>query len=576
MLGVLEVEPAVARVGRAVAAGPGRHDAVEHVDAAPDRLDDVVGRADSHEVARLVARQMRLRRLDHPQHDVLRLPDGEAADRVTLEVERHELARALDAQALDGAPLNDAEQRPPRLLTEGDAAALGPPQAQTHRLLYEVVGGRQPHALVKLHLDVGAEQALDLDRPFRGEHMRRAVDVRLEGDPALVELAQGRERHDLEAARVRQDRERPVHERVQAPEPRDALGSRAQHEVVSVAEDDVGTQRLHLLRVHGLDRRGGADGHERRGADYSARHADLAAARRSVRARHIESEAFGHRSALERRRLACNLARALPFVACGRAGPRNEEDVVASSSDDRVVYAPIDVLKPAAEDLFIVDSGPLRIMGLPLPVRMTVIRLANGDVLMHSPTRFDARLKAEIEAIGPIRHLVAPNIAHWSFLQDWQRECPQATTWAAPGLRQRSQVKASGVRLDRDLPDASPPEWAGDIDQAIIPGAAGFREVAFFHRPSRTLVLTDLIVNLEPGKLPLAARAFAWATGTLAPDGKAPAYLRLVVKRRRAAARTAVGELVALAPGRGIFSHGLWFDRDGAAQLRRSLSWLLD
>jgi hypothetical protein len=50
--------------------------------------------------------------------------------------------------------------------------------------------------------------------------------------------------------------------------------------------------------------------------------------------------------------------------------------------------------------------------------------------------------------------------------------------------------------------------------------------VTFFHRLSRTLLLTDLVVNLEAGKLPLHARAFAWATGVLAPDGKAPAYLR--------------------------------------------------
>jgi hypothetical protein len=249
---------------------------------------------------------------------------------------------------------------------------------------------------------------------------------------------------------------------------------------------------------------------------------------------------------------------------------------VASVSDDRVTYAPLDVPKPVADGVFIVDSGPLRIMGLPLPVRMTVIRLANGDVLLHSPTRFDARLKAEIEATGPIRHLVAPNVAHWSFLKAWQRECPEAMTWAAPGLRKRSQVKASGVRLDRDLPDRSPPEWAGEIEQVIVPGAAGFREVAFFHRPSRTLVLTDLVVNLEADKLPLPARAFAWATGTLAPEGRAPAYLRLIVKRRRAAARTAAGELVAFAPERVIFAHGRWFDRDGTAQLRRSLAWLLD
>jgi hypothetical protein len=244
-------------------------------------------------------------------------------------------------------------------------------------------------------------------------------------------------------------------------------------------------------------------------------------------------------------------------------------------SDDRVIYAPVDVLKPVADGIFIVDSGPLRIMGLPLPVRMTVVRLASGDVLLHSPTRYDARLRDQIQAVGPIRHLVAPNVAHWSFLKDWQRECPDAVTWAAPGLRERSQVKASGVRLDHDLPERSPPEWAGDIEQAIVPGAAGFREVAFFHRPSRTLILTDLVVNLEAEKLPLAARAFAWATGTLAPNGRAPAYLRLIVKRRGAAAKTAASELVALAPERVIFAHGRWFDRDGTAQLRRSLAWLL-
>src|SRR5215216_2898504 len=87
----------------------------------------------------------------------------------------------------------------------------------------------------------------------------------------------------------------------------------------------------------------------------------------------------------------------------------------------------------------------------------------------------------------------------------------------APGLRERANVKASDVRLDRDLPAGSPPEWAQDLEQAVIPGAAGFREVTFFHRPSRTLVLTDLVVNLEAGKLPLHARAFAWATGVLAP-----------------------------------------------------------
>src|SRR5215204_3806270 len=126
---------------------------------------------------------------------------------------------------------------------------------------------------------------------------------------------------------------------------------------------------------------------------------------------------------------------------------------MALFSADDITYPPLDVPKPVADGIWIVDSGPLRVFGLlGLPIRMAVLRLSSGDMLMHSPTRFDARLKAEIEAHGPILHLVAPNIAHWSFLAEWQRQCPDAVTWAAPGLRERANVKASGVRLDRDLP----------------------------------------------------------------------------------------------------------------------------
>src|SRR3712207_902440 len=118
-----------------------------------------------------------------------------------------------------------------------------------------------------------------------------------------------------------------------------------------------------------------------------------------------------------------------------------------------VTYPPLDVLKPVAENLWIVDSGPQEAMGLSLPVRMTVIRMGNGDVWLHSPTRYNAELRREIETLGPIRHLVAPNIAHWTHLKEWQGGCPAAKTSAAPNLRQRPQVRKAGIRLDRDLMD---------------------------------------------------------------------------------------------------------------------------
>jgi hypothetical protein len=240
-----------------------------------------------------------------------------------------------------------------------------------------------------------------------------------------------------------------------------------------------------------------------------------------------------------------------------------------------VTYPPLDTLKPVAENVWVVDSGPIHVAGLVLPIRMTVIRLVSGGMWLHSPTRFDETLRREIEAIGPIQHLVAPSLAHWTFVKDWQEHCPGAKTSAAPNLRQRTQVQAAGVRLDRDLGDVPPSDWAGEIGQVVVPGGFGFREVAFLHRPTRTLVLTDIVQNLEADKLPLGTRLFATATGVLAPNGKAPAYLRLIVRLRRREAAAAVSGLIAEFPERVIFSHGRWFDRNGAAELRRAFAWLV-
>jgi hypothetical protein len=243
---------------------------------------------------------------------------------------------------------------------------------------------------------------------------------------------------------------------------------------------------------------------------------------------------------------------------------------------DNLVYPPLDTLKPVAQGLWIVDSGPHHAMGLAVPVRMTVIRLKTGETWLHSPTRYDERLRREIERVGPIRHLVAPNIAHWTFVKDWQEKCPGAVTWAAPGLRQRSQVKSSGVVFQHDLGPSSPSDWTDDIEQQVVPGGFGVNEVAFLHRATRTLVLTDLIENFEAEKLPALMRPLVRLAGAMAPDGKAPAHLRFAINRKRQAAAEAARRLLDWQPERVIFAHGRWFETDGAAQLRRSFRWLLD
>lgn len=240
-----------------------------------------------------------------------------------------------------------------------------------------------------------------------------------------------------------------------------------------------------------------------------------------------------------------------------------------------VTYPPMDTLKPVAPDLWIVDSGPLRAMGIPLPVRMTVIRLQDGGLLLHSPTRFTGDLQRELAGLGPVRHLVAPNSAHWTMVQDWQQRVGNATTWAAPGLRDRRGVKRAGLRLDRDLDGQAAADWPDELEQIDMPGIGGFHEICLFHKPSHSLILTDLIQNLERSKMPVLLRPLLRLAGNDAPNGRAPAYLRAVVKAKGQPARDAALRLQALRPERVIFAHGAWFDADAAARLAASLDWLL-
>jgi len=240
-----------------------------------------------------------------------------------------------------------------------------------------------------------------------------------------------------------------------------------------------------------------------------------------------------------------------------------------------ITYQPVDVPKAVGEDIWIVDSGPIHVAGLRLPVRMTVIRLADGALLLHSPTSYSPVLLQALQAFGPVRHLLAPSMAHWQFVADWQQACPEATVWAAPGLATRGQVRSSPLRIDRELTPNLAEPWGEAVEVTYVPGGGGFCEAALFHRPSRTLVLTDLIINLEPGKLPFAERTGARLVGSLALHGKTPLHLRLVVNMHRGEAKQAARRLLALAPDKVVFAHGAWFRSDGTARLRDALAWLV-
>src|SRR3990167_6738927 len=77
---------------------------------------------------------------------------------------------------------------------------------------------------------------------------------------------------------------------------------------------------------------------------------------------------------------------------------------------------------------------PLRFLGVPVGARMTVIRLVNDVLFLHSPTRLDDQTRQELSGLGRVRYIVSPNNMHHFFIAEYFEEYPMAQIYASPGL----------------------------------------------------------------------------------------------------------------------------------------------
>jgi hypothetical protein len=136
--------------------------------------------------------------------------------------------------------------------------------------------------------------------------------------------------------------------------------------------------------------------------------------------------------------------------------------------------------------------------GVRFPVRMTGVRLPDGAMWLHSPISLDDRAVQQIEALGPVRYLVAPSLIHTRFLAEAQRRWPEARLYGVAGLRH----KLPELRVDEELGPQAPSAWQAVLRPFPIDGAPQLGEVVFLHEPSKTLLVTDLVFNvLDPANL---------------------------------------------------------------------------
>ena len=226
-------------------------------------------------------------------------------------------------------------------------------------------------------------------------------------------------------------------------------------------------------------------------------------------------------------------------------------------------------LKKIADEIWIADGPTVSFYGFPYPTRMALVRLANGDLWVWSPVDLDAELRSEVDALGPVRHLVSPNKIHHLFLGVWAEAWPEARLYASPGLVPRRK----DLHFDAELGDIPDPTWDGQIDQVVVRGSFAMEEVLFFHRRSSTCLVCDLIQRHDKKKQSGWKGCLMRLDGLVGPDGSTPREWRLSFVNR-ARARTALETALRWQPEHLVIAHGEWAPTDGAAALRHGLRWL--
>lgn len=127
--------------------------------------------------------------------------------------------------------------------------------------------------------------------------------------------------------------------------------------------------------------------------------------------------------------------------------------------------------------------------GARLPSCSTVVDLGAGRLAIISPP---ADVAADVERLGTIVAIVAPNSFHYLHAPAWHGRYPAAALYVAPELPRR----VAGFPLAAELSTDAAPLWGEALPFVVLGPDRGVSELIFFHRASRTLVLTDVASNI--------------------------------------------------------------------------------
>ena len=219
-------------------------------------------------------------------------------------------------------------------------------------------------------------------------------------------------------------------------------------------------------------------------------------------------------------------------------------------------------------------SQSFRFWGVEVGCRMTVVRLPNQDLVLISPIPLKNGDRALLNSLGTVRYLIAPNRFHHLYLDDVQALYPQAEAWGSTGLCQ----KRPDLKFDKVLDCAG--HFANILEylpfrgfEAILPtGIQAAEETVFWHKPSGTLILSDIAFNFDE-TFPFTTRLAAQVLGSY--KTLRPSRLEKWSTLDKATIVRSIHQVLAWDFDRVIPGHGSIVETGGKAQLKAGYEWFL-
>lgn len=227
-------------------------------------------------------------------------------------------------------------------------------------------------------------------------------------------------------------------------------------------------------------------------------------------------------------------------------------------------------METLANNIWIIDGECVQFLGLPFSTRMTIIRLENGDIWVHSPIKLTSNVKEQLNTLGKVTYLIAPNHLHHLFLTDWIRDYPDAEVYGTNEvIKKRDDIAfTASLNCKQRWP------WQADVEQELFSGSPLMEECVFYHKSSGTLIVTDLIENFSGTNFNYWQRTVAKWVGILAPNGKTPLDWRLSFMFGKAKARRHFKKIVSWEPKRIVMAHGKIIRENASNFLAESFKWL--